>query len=227
MLCLSYCQILQATHYYVASTGDNSNTGTLASPFRTIQHAADIMTAGDTCYIRAGVYRESVYPVASGTLNSKIVFMPYNNESVTISGCDIISGWQPHSGHIKKAPTNFTLEAENHDDMNGVIIASSTIGYTDNNDWIMFNDVDFETGCTLLTACLGVPDSYAGQTVEIRLGSETGTLIGSLVTTSTGSWSTHEEQTTALTGASGIHDVYIVFKGTSGIGDFDWFKFEN
>ena len=46
--------------YYVSSFGDTSNTGTFESPFLHVQQAADIMQAGDVCYIREGVYHENV-----------------------------------------------------------------------------------------------------------------------------------------------------------------------
>ena len=36
-----------ATNYYVATNGSNSNPGTLAQPFLTIQQAANVAQAGD------------------------------------------------------------------------------------------------------------------------------------------------------------------------------------
>jgi len=51
---------LHAADYYVSPAGDDTDPGTLASPFKTIQRAADAMRAGDTCYIREGTYREAV-----------------------------------------------------------------------------------------------------------------------------------------------------------------------
>ena len=46
--------------YYVATSGSDSNAGTQAAPWRTIQHAATSVSAGDTVNIRAGVYNEAV-----------------------------------------------------------------------------------------------------------------------------------------------------------------------
>ena len=77
-----------ASEYYVSPSGSDSSPGTLSQPFLTIQKAASVMVAGDTAYIRAGIYRETVAPVNSGTQNAPIVFMPYNGESVTVSGAD-------------------------------------------------------------------------------------------------------------------------------------------
>ena len=82
--------LAQAADYYVSPSGSDSAPGTLAQPFQTIQKAASVMVAGDTAFIRAGTYRETVTPAHSGTQNAPITFMPYNGESVTVSGADVI-----------------------------------------------------------------------------------------------------------------------------------------
>src|SRR4029450_13488299 len=46
----------QAATYYVAPSGSNSNPGTLAAPFATLQKAHDIANPGDTIYMRGGTY---------------------------------------------------------------------------------------------------------------------------------------------------------------------------
>lgn len=55
-----WCSLGFATTYYVATTGDNGNPGTIFQPFRTIQHGMSVMGAGDTLYIRGGGYPESI-----------------------------------------------------------------------------------------------------------------------------------------------------------------------
>jgi Protein of unknown function (DUF1565) len=40
--------------FYVATAGNDSNPGTKAAPWRTIQHAADTAHAGSTVYVRGG-----------------------------------------------------------------------------------------------------------------------------------------------------------------------------
>jgi len=89
--------------YYVATTGSNSNSGTQSSPFQTIQKCASIASAGDTCLIRAGTYRETITPANSGTASAPITFAPYNGESVTVSGADPVSGWSSYQGSIYKS----------------------------------------------------------------------------------------------------------------------------
>jgi hypothetical protein len=59
-------QAATGTTYYVAKTGSDSNPGTQASPFLTIQHGASVAGAGDTVLVGAGVYNELVAPPNSG-----------------------------------------------------------------------------------------------------------------------------------------------------------------
>lgn len=52
---------LNATVYYVATDGSDSNAGTKDKPFATLNAAQDKVVAGDTVYFRGGTYsiRES------------------------------------------------------------------------------------------------------------------------------------------------------------------------
>ena len=75
--------------YYVATTGKDSNPGTLAQPWLTPQHAANVMVAGDTCYIEAGTYGSSgngqrIITENNGSAGNYITFENYNNAIVTI-----------------------------------------------------------------------------------------------------------------------------------------------
>ena len=70
---------------YVATTGDDSNPGTLAAPWHTIQHAADIARAGSTVYVRGGIYEELVSIKASGNASDGfITFRSYPDETAVL-----------------------------------------------------------------------------------------------------------------------------------------------
>jgi hypothetical protein len=136
------------------------------------------------------------------------------------------NGAAPDIGAYEYAPpSSLTLQAESYNAMSGINNYGGAIGGADNGDWVRFDNVNFGTGYVTFTARLGVPAAFAGQQVEVRLGSVTGTLCGTLITTSTGDWSTYTDQSISLTGAMGTNTVYLVFKGSSGVGNFDWFKF--
>ena len=76
--------------FHVAVSGSDANPGSLALPWRTIRKAADAMVAGDTVYIRDGIYRERVIPKNSGTdADHPIVYASYPGETATIDGTGI------------------------------------------------------------------------------------------------------------------------------------------
>lgn len=87
------------TIFYVAPNGSDSNPGTKSRPFRTIQKAANMMQSGDTCYVREGVYHETV----SGKLADSITFKAYLGEKVILDGTEpIVSEWTKYKGKIYK-----------------------------------------------------------------------------------------------------------------------------
>jgi hypothetical protein len=55
-----------SSSFFVSTTGADSNPGTQAAPWRTVQHAADTVRAGGTVNVRGGVYEELVSIKASG-----------------------------------------------------------------------------------------------------------------------------------------------------------------
>jgi len=104
--------------YYVATNGSNSATGAIDAPWLTIQKAATVMLAGDTCLVRAGVYRETVTPARSGTALAPITYQPYQGEEVTINGAEIISAWTLDTGNVYRAAMagNFFASPYNQSD---------------------------------------------------------------------------------------------------------------
>jgi len=84
---LAVC-IARAATYYVATDGDDSNPGTESQPWRTIQKAAATLVAGDTVYIKPGVYAPTslIYPANSGQSNAWITYAALTNGTVTVDG---------------------------------------------------------------------------------------------------------------------------------------------
>jgi hypothetical protein len=73
--------------FYVSTTGSDSNPGTLSSPWRTIQHASNSVQAGDSVYVRGGVYNESVNISVSGSaIAGPITFQTYPGEQAIVDG---------------------------------------------------------------------------------------------------------------------------------------------
>lgn len=106
----------QAT-YYIAPDGDDANAGTITAPFRTLQHARDVvrtvnsnMTADINVYLRGGNYPVTstidFTPADSGTNGHRVVYAAYQNEKPVLNGGVQVTGWTQHSGNIWKAPLN-------------------------------------------------------------------------------------------------------------------------
>ncbi|ANS77284.1 hypothetical protein AWM70_16105 [Paenibacillus yonginensis] len=73
--------------YYVATNGSDSNAGTMDAPWKTLQHAADVVPPGSTVYARGGVYNEKLKFTRSGSASKgPIVFSSYEKENAIIDG---------------------------------------------------------------------------------------------------------------------------------------------
>jgi len=90
---------VQAATYYVATTGNDSYPGTLDLPFRTIIKGVSVLKPGDTTFVRAGTYRESidtnqvVFP--NGTSwTTAVTLAAYPGEKVTLIGFINLAGMQ-------------------------------------------------------------------------------------------------------------------------------------
>jgi hypothetical protein len=74
-----------SSSFYVSTTGDDTNPGTQAAPWRTIQHAADTVRAGSSVNVRGGVYEELVTIKASGNATDGfITFRSYPGETAVL-----------------------------------------------------------------------------------------------------------------------------------------------
>ncbi len=110
-------------------------------------------------------------------------------------------------------------EAETMSDQRGIeteVCSAGGMNLTllDNNDFTMVEGVDFGlTGATSIAT--RVASTKTGGTIEIRLGSSTGTLIGTVAVPNTGGRQTWQTVTTSVTKTTGIQNVYFIFKGGS------------
>jgi hypothetical protein len=72
--------------FYVATTGSDSNPGTFAQPWRTIQHALDVLQAGQRALARGGTYAESLDIARAGTASAPITIENYPGERPIVNG---------------------------------------------------------------------------------------------------------------------------------------------
>ena len=121
------------------------------------------------------------------------------------------------------------IEAESFDAKQGLAIynggTGKKIGSIEDGTYVVYEAVDFASGAASFTASCSNKQSTNSK-IEIRLGSKTGTLIGSVSVPVTGGWNNFVDVQTSVSGASGVHDVYLVFTGGDGsLLDVDYFQF--
>jgi len=105
--------VAEARTIYVAKNGNDSNSGTLSAPYKTINRAASVATAGDIVNIRAGTYEETLKPANSGSSSNPIVFQAYGSEKVIITAMQALNGWTRDSGNVYRTQVDFDLGQEN------------------------------------------------------------------------------------------------------------------
>jgi len=85
LVCVSAAFGQTNTSYYVSTTGNDSNPGTQAAPWRTIQHAANTAGAGSTVNVRGGIYEELVSINVSGNASDGLLtFRSYPGETAVL-----------------------------------------------------------------------------------------------------------------------------------------------
>jgi len=82
--------------FYISTSGDDADPGAATQPWRTLQHAADTLEPGQTVYVHAGTYQESVTLTRSGAPTRPITFAAAPGETVLLDGKDraLDSGFQ-------------------------------------------------------------------------------------------------------------------------------------
>ncbi|MEV6968368.1 ThuA domain-containing protein [Hamadaea sp. NPDC051192] len=126
---------------------------------------------------------------------------------------------------IKPAGIDRSVQAESFSSASGVSPYTKagahngqTLGYVDPGDWAAYAGLDL-TGVTRFKA--RVVSGGPGGTIQIRAGSATGAVLGSVAVPNTGGWTTFAEVSTQLSGVPvGVQTLYLTFTGTGG-GPFD------
>lgn len=80
--------ISNATNYYLSPTGSDSNPGTLAAPYWTLNKAWTVIAPGDTVFMRGGSYNYTAMQFLtgkSGNASNNIVIRPYASEKPIIN----------------------------------------------------------------------------------------------------------------------------------------------
>jgi arabinoxylan arabinofuranohydrolase len=99
----------------------------------------------------------------------------------------------------------------------GIMVTSIAEG-----DWIRYAGVDFGAGASKFEARVA---AETGGSIELHLESETGPKAGTCEVAATGSLTTWKTVSCKVAAASGVKDLYLVFKGSGEPFRFNWFRF--
>jgi hypothetical protein len=122
------------------------------------------------------------------------------------------------------------VQGEAFTSQSGVQIVSATganggqrLGFIAAGDWAGYNNINVGGALSLRAR---VSSGGNGGTLQVRTGSQTGPILGSVAVPTTGGWDTYTTVTTALTGVpSGTANVFLTFTGTGNLFDVDEFTF--
>ncbi len=103
------------------------------------------------------------------------------------------------------------------------VLGGYDVGFASGGSYAEYENVSFGTGFTNVVGRLASAGS--GGTLAFHLDSPTGPVAASVTVPITGGWQTWSNVTAQVTGGTGLHNLYAVFNGGSGIGNLNWFQF--
>jgi dextranase len=123
------------------------------------------------------------------------------------------------------------IEAEKYDTYSAVGTESCSdtggglnVAYVNNmtgDSYVGFGKINFSAGA--LTVSARAASDIANGTIEFRLDRPTGPLIATVSVGNTGGWQNWQTKTASVSGASGVHDLYAVFRNAAS--NLNWFTF--
>ena len=191
-------------HLQVISPSGTS--GEVWVPLASASSTSAALTAGATFVRRSGLY--DIYAVGAGTFSFS-------------------------SGPMSATPSpgaNVTVQAESFSSQSGVQIVSASsanggarLGFIAAGDWAGYNNINVGGAVSLQAR---VSSAGNGGILQVRTGSQTGPILGSVTVPVTGGWDTYTNVTTGLSGVpSGTANIYLAFAGTGNLFDVDDFAF--
>jgi hypothetical protein len=210
--------------------------GYLTSWIRLVSHKGAIYAYGQApSDTSKGIYQsidlgktwEQIATIENPDVSAMTVFNGELYLGTEADADDIAYIWKLDLGAKSKKKTK--IEAESFDAQRGIKIGTgggvTYVGWIGNNDFIMFEDVDFGSKTHQFKA--RVASNTSGGKITLRLGSKNGIQIGSCAVPGTHGWEKWETVTCQINPVSGItRKLYLVFGGSGrGLFNLDWILF--
>jgi hypothetical protein len=126
---LSY-SVFSQTNYYVSTSGSNSNSGSLSSPWKTVQYALNNVATNSTINVSTGVYNEKLrIPINGITLKNQAGSLPVidatgitvqepiidiiNKNNITIDGLELRDNIQNNAQAVSITGTSSNVTVKN------------------------------------------------------------------------------------------------------------------
>ncbi|MCJ8164279.1 carbohydrate-binding protein [Pontibacter sp. E15-1] len=161
----------------------------------------------------------------TGTHDLYFVFLTETSANV----CNL--NWFQLSGQrLEEKDIYSRIEAEDYNLANGTKTESTSdadggknVGTIQDGNWLLFKSLDLSEAGGILTRVASIND---GGTIELRLGSSTGTHIGTVNVPNTGGWQNWQTAQSNIDAVEGVYDLYLVFKGASSyLFNINWLQF--
>jgi hypothetical protein len=215
------CATLAGTKLNIRNSGNSSNAVWFAPAGTTsfVERVNMTKAVGDTTSI--------VVPYTSGTyklfvVNSQGVKLGESSAVLRVTGSAVPPTTGPTSAFTQ-------MEAESYDKKSGTENETCSeggedIGYIQNDDYAVYNNIDFGNGAESFQA--RVASATEGGSIELRLDSIDGPLVGTCPVLVSGDWQTWTTAKCDVSGAKGVHDLYLKFTGGSSyLFNLNWWKF--
>jgi glucosylceramidase len=121
--------------------------------------------------------------------------------------------------------SSYSLESGLQTETTGDTTGEYDLGYVSPGAYAVYPNIDF--GTSVSSVSVRTASDGAGGTLAFHLDSASGPLIATATLPVTGGWQTWETVSAPASGASGVHNLYIVFQGSAaGISNVNWFQFQ-
>jgi hypothetical protein len=206
-----------AGQFHLQVTSPTGTSGEVWVPLASANSSSSALTAGATFVRRSGLY--DIYTVGAGTFS----FGSGPSSTTPPPTSSTATSTPPPGGNV-------TRQAESFNSMSGVQIVNAAsavggqrLGYIANGDWAGYNSINVGGAISFRAR---VSSNGNGGTLQIRTGSQTGTIIGSVAVPVTGSWDTYTTVSTTLSNVpAGSANIYLTFVGSGNLFDVDEFTF--
>ena len=204
----------------IGNGGDGQNAGTVANAYcasNTIQNSLFSAVAFSTSTNIVFQRNTIIAPGQDG-----ITVGPNFFEAMTGTGIlnsNLVTGLNPGRAAFANFSSNYAvitpISAGNYNTMSGVTTeicseGGQDVSSIDPGDWTAYNNVNL-TGMNAFVARVAAAGS--GGAIEIRLDTPAGTLVGTCAVVGTSGSQIYKDVYCGITGATGVHTVYLVYTG--------------